>query len=94
MADDTHYKTDPSLNDDEKKAASASWDLKEESAEPIGDLIQQKIDDDQLFVNDVEHMNEDELDIANVNKVVGSTDDTSLRCFSVRAILVGVVSLW
>ncbi|SAM01495.1 hypothetical protein [Absidia glauca] len=90
MADDTHYKTDPSLGDDEKKAASASWDLKEESAEPIGDLTQQKIDDDELFVNDIEHMHEDELDIANVNKVVGSTDDTSLRCFSIRAILVGV----
>jgi hypothetical protein len=92
MADDTHYKTDPSKGDDEKKAASASWDLKEESAEPIGDLTQQKIDDDELFVNDIEHMHEDELDIANVNKVVGSTDDTTLRCFSIRAILVGVVS--
>jgi hypothetical protein len=26
--------------------------------------------------------------------VVGSTDDTTLRCFSIRAILVGVVSQW
>lgn len=91
MPDDTLHKTESSLGEDEKKASSASWELKEETAEPIGDLAQQKIDDDELFFNEIQHMNEDELDIANVDKVVGTTDDTSLRCFSLRAILVGVV---
>ncbi|CAO3598541.1 unnamed protein product [Absidia cylindrospora] len=35
-------------------------------------------------------MSEDELDIINVNKVVGTGDDTTLRCFSVRGVVIGI----
>ncbi|KAI8100046.1 OPT family small oligopeptide transporter [Halteromyces radiatus] len=85
MSGNLQTKTDEIL--DEKKS-TASWDIKEEQVEPINDLGQQKIDDDDLFTNDIQHMHEDELDIVNVNKIVGTTDDTTLRCFSLRAVLV------
>ncbi|SAM01283.1 hypothetical protein [Absidia glauca] len=89
MSDDTHSEPDP-LGKEEKKEVDTSWDHKEEVVEPVGDLGQKRMDDDHLFENDIEHMHEDELDILNVNKVVGVTDDTTLRCFSARAVLVSI----
>jgi hypothetical protein len=91
MSDDTHSEPDPH-GKEEKKEVDTSWDHKEEVVEPVGDLGQKRMDDDHLFENDIEHMHEDELDILNVNKVVGVTDDTTLRCFSARAVLVSIVS--
>ncbi|ORX58721.1 OPT family small oligopeptide transporter [Hesseltinella vesiculosa] len=42
-------------------------------------------------INVVEDLVEEDLDIVNVNKIVGLTDDTTLKCFTVRAMIVATV---
>ncbi|KAI8339232.1 OPT family small oligopeptide transporter [Chlamydoabsidia padenii] len=89
MSDEKHLESD-SYVVDEKKEIESSYYHKEDTVEQIDEIGQVKVEDDKLFENDIEHMHEEDLDIVNVNKIVGVTDDTTLRCFSVRASVVAV----
>ncbi|CAO3645788.1 unnamed protein product [Cunninghamella blakesleeana] len=48
------------------------------------------VEDEKLFENDVRLLHEEDLDIQNIDKIIGTTDDPTLRILSVRGVLIAV----
>ncbi|CAO3623532.1 unnamed protein product [Cunninghamella echinulata] len=46
------------------------------------------VDDEKLFDNDNRHLHEEDLDIQNIDKIIGTTDDPTMRVVSFRGILI------
>ncbi|ORX58719.1 OPT family small oligopeptide transporter [Hesseltinella vesiculosa] len=82
--EETHY-TEETLK---TKTQEGVWqsDEKEEVVDVIDTRdIKKDLENDYT---DVENLDEEDLDISNVNKIVGLTDDPELKCFTVRAMIV------
>ncbi|CAO3623528.1 unnamed protein product [Cunninghamella echinulata] len=89
MSDNTELKPVHSSHNEEKQ-----FNYEKHEKASLYDGAENKqviVEDEKLFENDIRNIHEEDLDIQNIDKIIGTTDDTSLRIFSIRGILIAVL---
>ncbi|KAI8072450.1 OPT oligopeptide transporter protein-domain-containing protein [Gongronella butleri] len=91
----TESKTESIYEEEKSKVTKEHADLGAWDAGEKAEIVEQVAVDDhrdgELTLDDLQHMHEEDLDIVNVDKIVGTTDDTTLNAFTFRAVLLSAL---